>query len=268
MDNLKIVFDPRIKPLNAGLFVSSGRGTHPTRVIDSYEIIYVNRGVLEIFEENEKFKLNAGNALLLYPGLKHGGLADYPPDLSFYWIHFRIEKKANGVPLEIPKTTFVKQQDKLIGFLRAFLDEQENGTLSAERGACLIMLMFLELNRREDYIDDNSDIPAVKAKEFIDSNFREAIGTSDIALKLNCNADYLGRVFGRKYKLTITDYIHSKRISYATKKLVNGTMNINEISLDSGFSDTTYFRRIFKRITGLTPAKYRKIYSHVYVNTE
>jgi YesN/AraC family two-component response regulator len=59
-----------------------------------------------------------------------------------------------------------------------------------------------------------------------------------------------------------------KKVGSATKKLISSTMNINEISEDCGFSDTVYFRRIFKKITGLTPAKYRKMYSHIHLNTE
>jgi len=267
MDKLDIHIETNINPLNAGLFVSSGHGTHPTRIIDSYELIYVNSGVLEIFEETENFKLNAGNALILFPGRRHGGLANYSGDLSFYWIHFKLTDGYDK-NISIPRHVILCKHEKLIGYFRIFLDEQENNTLNSTRGACLITLMLMELTRTDTGNNTQDYMPAIKAKNFIDLNFREKISTEDIASEIKCNPDYLGRIFSRKYSNTITEYIHLKKVGNATKKLISSTMNINEISEDCGFSDTVYFRRIFKRITGLTPARYRKMYSHIHLNTE
>ena len=54
-----------VRMLNAGRFVSRGRGRHGTRVIDSYELIYVDAGKLEMFEAGRTFRLSAGEWLLL-----------------------------------------------------------------------------------------------------------------------------------------------------------------------------------------------------------
>ena len=43
------LLDP-IEALNGGLFISPGYGTHPTRTLDSFEIIFVTDGVLKMFE--------------------------------------------------------------------------------------------------------------------------------------------------------------------------------------------------------------------------
>ena len=74
-----------LEALNAGLFVSPGFGTHPERVLDSYELMFVTQGRLDMFEENRSFSLLRNQTLLLCPGLRHGGLLPYLPDVNFYW---------------------------------------------------------------------------------------------------------------------------------------------------------------------------------------
>ena len=64
-----------VRMLNAGRFVSRGRGRHGTRVIDSYELIYVDAGKLEMFEAGRTFRLSAGEWLLLRRRQRCGGAA-------------------------------------------------------------------------------------------------------------------------------------------------------------------------------------------------
>ena len=71
----------------AGKFIFAGEGRHITRVHDWDELIVVLQGELEMFEEDRKFSVRAGEWLLLRRGKKHGGLAPYPANLSFFWLH-------------------------------------------------------------------------------------------------------------------------------------------------------------------------------------
>ena len=45
-----------------------------------------------------------------------------------------------------------------------------------------------------------------------------------------------------------------------------GRKNINEIAFACGYSDPGYFRRMFKRLTGLSPKKFRSLYSRMHIN--
>ena len=64
-----------IRAQNAGLFVSRGGATHPTRVIDSHELILVKEGCLDMWEKDQSFHVEAGQSLHLWPGRRHGGSA-------------------------------------------------------------------------------------------------------------------------------------------------------------------------------------------------
>ena len=71
-----------------GNFTSDNNWIHMERIIDSYEIIIVNKGTVYIEQDDEKYKLREGDFLLLEPGRKHKGYAASPKGTSFYWAHF------------------------------------------------------------------------------------------------------------------------------------------------------------------------------------
>ncbi|MBI2762361.1 MAG: helix-turn-helix domain-containing protein [Chloroflexi bacterium] len=59
------------------------------------------------------------------------------------------------------------------------------------------------------------------------------------------------------------DYVHALRIERARKHLERGDRAIDDVGFDVGYEDPTFFRRLFKRTTGLTPAAYRRKYAQI-----
>ena len=268
MDNLNIGMKIPIIPCNGGLFISSGKGTHPTRVIDSYEIIYTVAGILKIFEEKQEFELHPGDALLLHPGKKHGGLADYPDDLSFYWLHFKLEDNSEErLCLNIPQISSLQNPGRMTELCRFFLSSQEQGRSKGMDGILLMSLILHEISIQNP-LKVRSGI-ASSAIKIIELEFHSpSLSASSIAEKLGLNPDYLGRVFKSACGQTLTDFIHERRINEAKKLLTGSGLNIDETARRCGFSDTVYFRRIFRRFCGNSPLRYRKIYSQIHINTE
>ena len=74
--------------LYSGLFETQEEWSHPHRVIDSYEILYVVAGEVYLEEEGERFSLKAGDVYLLRPDCRHGGYRISRGKTSFYWVHF------------------------------------------------------------------------------------------------------------------------------------------------------------------------------------
>src|SRR5262245_33381872 len=111
---------------NAGLFISRGRGTHPTRVIASHDLIFVKQGDLDLREDDQHFIIQAGQTLHLWPGRRHGGAQLMMPDLRFYWIHFDVldGKGGEASMIAVPQVNQICQPEKLENLFRYFLDEQ------------------------------------------------------------------------------------------------------------------------------------------------
>lgn len=249
---------------NGGLFVSRGQGSHPKRVIDSYEIIFVVDGELDIYEEKRKFRVLKNERLLLYPGKEHGGLTDYVGDLSFFWIHFRIK----GDLGDFIQHAKIKRPEKLTEWLRLFLDEQEQSVPDREQMDLLMNLIWAECCKTGKAEDSCAKALATEARNQIITSFASDISASSIARALGCNTDYLGRVYKLSFNTTITEDINSTRLNYAKKMLLSGKMRIEEIMDASGFNDPAYFRRSFRKKFNMTPGRFRKVCACYHVNTE
>lgn len=261
-----------VRAANAGLFVSRGEGIHPERVLDSHELIFVREGVLGIGEEGRSFEVEAGQALILWPGRRHGGTCPYPPDLSFYWIHFSMDDGAGPgtAPTTVLQHATVGRPDHLAELFRRFLDDQEAGRLRSLPADLLLTLMLCEVSDPDGAatpVEDNAAVLAGRADAHIRTHFHTRISTAVLARELECNPDYLGRVFRKAYGKTPTEAIHWRRLRHARRMLLESDRNVGEISRTCGFSDVRYFRRLFKRHEGMTPLAFRKLYAQMHVNT-
>jgi AraC-like DNA-binding protein len=105
----------------------------------------------------------------------------------------------------------------------------------------------------------NSDIGKVfQAKCLVRERFANPdLNVQHIAELLGCSADYLSHLFNVETKERLTHYIQRIRIEGAVLALETTSLNISEIAYAGGFTDPTYFTRVFKQHKGMTPHEYR-----------
>ncbi|OHD78601.1 MAG: hypothetical protein A3J97_10330 [Spirochaetes bacterium RIFOXYC1_FULL_54_7] len=82
-----------------------------------------------------------------------------------------------------------------------------------------------------------------------------------LAQTVNLSEDYLTRIFHRETGFSPWEYLSRYRILLASERLLNTDETINEVAQQTGFQDQAYFCRVFKKIHGIPPGKYRS--SHV-----
>lgn len=96
---------------------------------------------------------------------------------------------------------------------------------------------------------------------FIFENLHRKITVSELAKYTGLNPNYLSRLFKKETGSTITDYIISKKISTAKNMLKYTDHAVSRIAETLAFSSQSYFTKIFRSIEGMTPKKYRDLYS-------
>lgn len=262
-----------IKVQNGGLFISRGVGRHPARTLTSWEIIFVEKGRLAIQEEEHIFYVEAGESLLLWPGRRHIGVDDFPADLRFYWLHFEV-KAPDSDPrwlthLSVPQHTRVADPQALIALFRQFMIEQEKLQRSPalEFIVLLILQQMTQSSRQAENTAESGVALAWKARQRIRTQYHRPLSTAILARELHCNADYLGRVYRRVFHLTPTQAIHRQRVREAEKLLISDALSLTEVAERCGFNDVGYFRQIFRKHTGLTPAVWKRRYCKEHVNS-
>jgi AraC family transcriptional regulator len=99
-----------------------------------------------------------------------------------------------------------------------------------------------------------------RLKEYLRENFSEPPGLNELAKAVEVHPTHLARVFRQFERCTVGDFIREVRIDYARRRLLESTEPLVEIALGAGFADQTHFTRSFKRVTGMTPTEFRRLF--------
>ncbi|MEH7073091.1 response regulator transcription factor [Neobacillus drentensis] len=102
------------------------------------------------------------------------------------------------------------------------------------------------------------DINMKKLTEYIAEHFAEPLTLTGVAKHFHFNPSYLSSYFSSHNKEGFIEYLNKIRIEEASKLLIEGTESISEISGMVGYSDHSYFCKVFKKIKGLSPSQYKR----------
>lgn len=112
------------------------------------------------------------------------------------------------------------------------------------------------------YLTLSNAIPSTKqtvaemAKKFIFDNYKTKITISDICDEIGCSKSTLITSFKKEYGTTVNNYITDVRLGEAVNMLKIGDRNIGEIATETGFSDQSYFSKVFSAKYGMPPSEY------------
>ena len=98
-----------------------------------------------------------------------------------------------------------------------------------------------------------------KTISYVSKNYKERISLKMISDDLHISTPYLSTLFKKEMGKTFSDFLTHFRIKKSKSMLTETSMSITEIAMLSGFEDQSYFNKVFKKVTGMTPKKYREV---------
>ena len=98
---------------------------------------------------------------------------------------------------------------------------------------------------------------AAAIRAYVRENYSRDISMQDAARAMNYSEVYFCRLFKQCFDQNFTAYLTRLRVKEAKKLLEDPRANIKDVSRSVGYSDSKYFSKIFKRITGQLPSEYR-----------
>ncbi|MDQ0914416.1 AraC family transcriptional regulator [Paenibacillus sp. V4I5] len=105
---------------------------------------------------------------------------------------------------------------------------------------------------------ERNDLILDTIKELIHQKYSDVnLGQQSIALTVKLSSAYIGKLFKESFKMTITEYINEVRLRHAQLLLESGNHTVLEIMEECGYSNPSYFFRLFKAKFGSTPKEYR-----------
>lgn len=108
-----------------------------------------------------------------------------------------------------------------------------------------------------NYIPTKNYEQIKKAMEYIASNFSYQITLEDVAKHVNLNPSYFSTIFKQSSGSSFKEYLNMVRVEESKRLLSNTDYSIIDIAIAVGFEDQSYFSKVFKKYTGLTPKQYQ-----------
>ena len=114
------------------------------------------------------------------------------------------------------------------------------------------------------FVDYTFDFPAIKhsdtiyrVMEYVKSNYGRRITLEEIAAYVYLSGSHVSALFKKETGQTVSEYIHHIRIEKSKRLLREEGISIADAAAQCGFEDQSYFSRVFKKQTGISPKKYR-----------
>lgn len=96
-----------------------------------------------------------------------------------------------------------------------------------------------------------------KAIGYISRNYASDLTLDEVAKYVHLNASYFSSIFKQTCGSSFKEYLNMVRVEESKRLLANTDYSIIDIAIATGFEDQSYFSKVFKKYTGLTPKQFR-----------
>lgn len=117
---------------------------------------------------------------------------------------------------------------------------------------------YLRLIESDDE-EKSSDNDVVQITDkYIVCNYNKNIKLEELASEINISRYHLCRIYREKTGVNFTNTLADIRILKSKELIVQSDMAIKDVAMSVGYTDVSYFSRLFKKVTGISPNDYRK----------
>jgi YesN/AraC family two-component response regulator len=97
-----------------------------------------------------------------------------------------------------------------------------------------------------------------KAVDYIKRNYMKKIALEEVASNVNLSTTYFSAVFKDEMKCNFNSYVNKIRIEMSKKLLSDNTIPLVDVANLVGYEDQSYFTKVFRNQTGISPGKFRE----------
>lgn len=239
-------------------------------------LIVTENGGKHIVDDTE-YILKRGDVYLIGPYHSHAGAMYAGEKLHYYNIELMPEVivgYGTGAdtttllrpfydPMRFaPVTLDADDMTQCESIARVMLSEIQRQKPCYEESVTHLLTALLSIITRHMPIKENTSENAVLGVlRLLNDNFQRDMDNTEIAAKVELSAVRLAQVFKKSTGMTVRDALVRRRLAEAKRLLTTTDIPVIETMIASGFNDVSYFNRVFKRSTGLTPSAYRDKFS-------
>jgi AraC family transcriptional regulator of arabinose operon len=219
---------------------------------------------------DNKTHLQAGELLIIPRNCRHTYWAAEDQPWSTYWMHFRGEDSSyyvDRIPhVAEPVAIDEAAQAEAVRLFRDCLETLEDGytlptLIYAAQSAkhILSVLLFrnsaLPMKLRSENRRLNCDVVI----EYMRSRISEPVRLEEFAHQAGFSVSHFSEMFREQVHQSPSSYFTQLKIRAACRLLDLTEKSVKVVALETGYSDPYYFSRVFKKVMGISPDKYRAI---------
>ncbi len=235
------------------------------RYYNSFHYIMYGSGIIE--KDGKKYTLNRGDSFLLFRGEQY----TYYPVRQDPWSYIYVDFYMDGFDsfwknCGFTKETFIntRHDEGVLGILQDMCEAfkgRDSMPLKCEGLFMLLLSRLLEKNDLHERLKKTKNLAKKQICDeviiFINNNYRMQISLNEIASATGFSSGYISAVMSKEMGWSPIQYLNVYRIANACKLLRSTDMSIREIAAEVGYSDPLYFSRMFSKLKGCSPSKYR-----------
>jgi len=155
----------------------------------------------------------------------------------------------------------LRQAETIAESIREACDGRYEGHESLARARFIELVVFLSRAYTE-HVSSTTDglLRLARAASYVETHFTEPgrVGVDELAAQAGLSVAHFARLFREHYQVSPGAYVQLLRVQHAAHQLASTQRTVTEIAFSSGFGDSNYFSRQFRRFMGITPREYRK----------
>lgn len=257
-----------IPPLSVKEFGRIARvNRHPDRTMNMWTLGVVVEGKRTIRVGKDRICAAAGEYFLLPPGIPHFGMEVEQHDV--YYFHFQIrslqaekeQKSAKGM-IRLPLWGKLSAEVDLTGLIMVLYRDYRLSYLTDDiLGLHLLSILHILSmdDRKNQYGKKKEHVLAEHLLQWILENLPYKLESAAFEQKFRMSYRRLNSIFKKRYGCTIHQCVLERKIQYAAHLLIMGD-DIALAAAKCGFEDYFYFLKVFKKIKGITPKRYKDFY--------
>ena len=230
-----------------------------SEVIGEYDLVLITSPQLEhVWEQNTCTSEDIREITIQFDfGMVEDSIFGRNPFLS---IHKMMNEARKGLcfPLSAIMSVY-KELDTLSSIKDGFYAVMQFMTILYELSRCEGARTLASSSFAKVAVEDDSR-RILKVKNYINENYMDELRLAQMAEIAGMSASAFSRFFKQHTGRNLSDYIIDIRLGYATRKLVDTSRSISEISFECGFNNLSNFNRIFKKKKGCSPSEFRENY--------
>lgn len=228
-----------------------------------FELIRVLSGKLSVFLNENCRNLTAGSGVFIPGGIIHSAAAhecEYECIVFSPALLYTSAQCRQMIKQYIRTCVFFQDSGVIDGIFAAMKSDVRGREFTFLSGIySLVGNILSESGDTAPVHTHNGKAEKLKtALSFIEENYATQFSLAQLAAGCAMSPNYFCRFFKEAAQKTPFDYINEFRINIACERIAHGNESITEIAYGCGFSDLSYFIKIFKKYKGISPKLYKK----------